>query len=144
MVASIAAPNTIEKLLMIGQKLANEASLVVNFKKDFPWVTGELTFTNAYLKDFHQKSTENDLVKEWLGQLRDELLTQWISCTNVLLNLCIKPISRALGCFPLIFKFKIRRIRDLKDRIKSIVADGARLHLFRDLDCTEQTSTSSP
>ncbi|XP_059068411.1 disease resistance RPP13-like protein 4 [Cryptomeria japonica] len=51
---------------MMIEQINNEASLVLNFRKDFEWLSEKLTRIRSYLREADLLSAHNESVKRWL------------------------------------------------------------------------------
>ncbi|GLJ20159.1 hypothetical protein SUGI_0365910 [Cryptomeria japonica] len=136
---------------MIIEQINKEVSLVLNFKKDFEWLKKKLTNVRGYLTDADAQSANNESVKRWLldiadiawdaEDILDECAVQSKGANNEI------PQSSCVCAFSysqLAFRYKMaRRIKDVKDRMRTVMADAAELKLVRDVTHPEQPSTST-
>jgi len=99
-----------EKVLsMIAEKLFEEASMVIYFRKDFEFICEELFSIKGLLNEAGEK-TNSSSMSNWIERLEDFL----VDAEDVVEDCGVET------CNP-IFRFKMgRRINKLKDRISNI------------------------
>ncbi|GLJ20163.1 hypothetical protein SUGI_0366060 [Cryptomeria japonica] len=136
---------------MIIEQINKEVSLICNFRNDFQWLSKKLTNVRGYLTDADAQSANNESVKSWLLEVAD---VAW-DAEDILDECAVQsrgtnnesPQSSCVCAFSysqLVFRYKMaRRIKDVKDRIRSIMVDVAELKLVKDVTHPEQPSTST-
>ncbi|GLJ19862.1 hypothetical protein SUGI_0360040 [Cryptomeria japonica] len=143
----------VEKLgKMMIEQINREASLVLNFREDFEWLSTKLTRIRSYLREADLRSAHNESVKSWLldvaeialdaEDILDECAVQSEGTDNE------SPQSSCVCAFSysqLVFRRKMaRRIKDVKERMRSILKlDGEELKLVGDVTHSDQPSTST-
>eukprot|EP01018_Ginkgo_biloba_P008405 Gb_25803 [translate_table: standard] len=115
-------------------KVAHEANVVISFKNDFQWLSYELKYLKGFLRDAGGQSRHNNSVNVWLHEIEDVAYD-----ADDIFEECILAGSDAdiSHCFcsytQFLFRYRMgRRIKDVKDRIKSIHEDAEELKLYQD------------
>ncbi|KAH9292752.1 hypothetical protein KI387_042060 [Taxus chinensis] len=125
-------------------QLAKEASLVVNFTRDFEWLNNKLIYVRGFLTDADGQSAQNRLVRKWLQDVCD---IAW-DAEDMIEECAIydNSLQYALSCnAQAIFRYRMgRKIRKVKDRMKSVMEDATDLKLARDLCHSDETLTGAP
>eukprot|EP01018_Ginkgo_biloba_P008402 Gb_25817 [translate_table: standard] len=128
----------IEALL---HKVAQEANVVISFKNNFQWLSEKLEDLKGFLKDADGKSRHNRSVNNWLHKIEDVAYD-----AEDILEECLLAESDAdlRHCYcsytQFLFRYRMgRRIKDVKDRIKSIHEDAEELKLYNDASHQDQT-----
>ncbi|XP_059074332.1 disease resistance RPP13-like protein 4 [Cryptomeria japonica] len=136
---------------MMVEEINKEVSLVLNFKKDFEWLSKKLTTIKGYLTYADVQSAHNASVKRWLLDVAEIAL----DAEDILDECALKsqgteneiPQSScvcAFSCSQLVFRCKMaRRIKEVKDRMRSVMEEGAELKLVGDVTHSDQPSTST-
>jgi hypothetical protein len=107
---------------MVADKLSQEVSLIVNFRKDFEFFCEELFSIKCLLTDAGEKRNSS-LVSNWLDSLED-----FVADAEYLVEQC--------GAVDNIFaklKFRLKmghKIRELKERLKQIQRNAKNLKLL--------------
>ncbi|XP_057853503.2 disease resistance RPP13-like protein 4 [Cryptomeria japonica] len=128
------------------RKLPEEANTVVNFRKEFRWLNKKLRHVRGFLKDADQQSRHNEDVKEWLEEIRViSMLAEDICEECAVEPLYVNNVqSCGLSFNKCIFRYRTgRRIKDIKDRIRSVIEEGNELKLLHDLFPANEASPSS-
>ncbi|XP_057866591.2 disease resistance RPP13-like protein 4 [Cryptomeria japonica] len=126
------------------QGALNEASLLLNFKKDFKWLEKKLRNIRASLQAADELSGHDDNVKEWLAEVRNtpfdaEDIIDECSVEHLFIN---SSQSCVYNCSQLGFRYKMgKTIRELKDRIRSSLQEAQELKLMYDMSHISQPST---
>ncbi|GLJ06705.1 hypothetical protein SUGI_0045750 [Cryptomeria japonica] len=137
---------------MIIDEMTKEVSLVLNFREDFEWLREKLRSIIGYLRDADAQSAHNESVKSWLLDITEvawdaeDILDECaVQSTRGTSHKCSQfSCVRTFSSCQLVFRYKMaRRIKDVKDRMKSIMEKGAELKLVMDLIHPEQPSTST-
>ncbi|KAH9319244.1 hypothetical protein KI387_021013, partial [Taxus chinensis] len=138
---------------MVVDEISKEASLFLNCRKDFEWLKKKLVIVSTYLKDADVQSVHNKSVKGWLLDVADiawdaEDIVEECAVESLYTNDGNTQSSCVVGCpfnySQLFFRYKMaRRIKDIRDRIRSVMEDAAELKLVADFTHSEQASTST-
>eukprot|EP01018_Ginkgo_biloba_P008397 Gb_25815 [translate_table: standard] len=122
-------------------KVAQEANVVISFKNDFQWLSKKLKFLKGFLRDAGGQSRHNDLVNDWLHEIEDVAYDAEDIFEECLLAESDADTSHCFCSYPqFLFRYRMgRRIKDVKDRIKSILEDATELKLFHDVSHQDQT-----
>ncbi|GLJ20226.1 hypothetical protein SUGI_0367060 [Cryptomeria japonica] len=132
----------------IAQLVTEEASLFLNFNKDFEWLSDKLNDLKGYLSFTDAHSARNDAVKRWMLKFEniawdvEDILDEYATwdAENVDQFSCV---CHSISC-QLVFRFKMaHRIKDVKDRMRSIMENAAELKLVGDLTHPGQASRST-
>ncbi|GLJ20105.1 hypothetical protein SUGI_0364760 [Cryptomeria japonica] len=150
--ASALVDVVVEKLVgMLLEEINKEVSLVSNFRNDFNWLSKKLTNVRGYLTDADAQSANNASVKSWLLDVAD---IAW-DAEDILEECAVQsqgtsnesPQSSCVCAFsysqPVFRYIMARRIKEVKDRMKSVMEDAAELKLVEYLTYSEQPSTST-
>ncbi|GLJ20106.1 hypothetical protein SUGI_0364780 [Cryptomeria japonica] len=150
--ASALVDVVVEKLVgKLLEEINKEVSLVCNFRNDFKWLSKKLTNVRGYLTDADAQSAKNASVRSWLLDVAD---IAW-DAEDILEECAVQsqgtsnesPQSSCVCAFSysqLVFRCKMaRRIKEVKDRMKSVMEDAAELKLVESLTHSEQPSTST-
>ncbi|GLJ21399.1 hypothetical protein SUGI_0393980 [Cryptomeria japonica] len=132
-------------LEMALQRLTEEANLVMHFKKELRWLNKKLTYVRGFLKAADQQSRYNEDVKEWLEEIRVISLLAEDICEECAVESLYGNNAQSCGlsCNQWIFRYRIgRRIKDIKDRIRSIIEEGNDLKLLRDVSSANEAIAS--
>ncbi|GLJ52254.1 hypothetical protein SUGI_1111580 [Cryptomeria japonica] len=127
--ASILAEAVVGKVCeMAVQQVANEVSIVFNFREDFEWLMSKIKQVNYFLNEADERSSrqKKESMKEWLQSVRD---IAWEA--EDILQICAvdsmyaaNPQFCSLSCNQLITRYQMgRRIRKIKARFSSVTAD---------------------
>ncbi|KAH9319172.1 hypothetical protein KI387_020941 [Taxus chinensis] len=137
---------------MIVDEISKEASLFLNFRKDFKWLKKKLVIVSTYLKDADVRIVHNKSVKGWLLDVADiawdaEDIIEECAAESIYANdgntKCPCAICPFNNC-RLFFRYKMaRRIKDVRDRMKTIMEDAAALKLVADLTHSDQQASTS-
>ncbi|GLJ20223.1 hypothetical protein SUGI_0367020 [Cryptomeria japonica] len=151
--ASVVVDLVLEKLGgMLIEEISKGVSLFCNFRSDFQWLSKKLTMLRDYLRDADAQSAHKPSVKKWLLEVED---IAW-DAEDILDECAVQskgtnnesPQSSCVCAFSysqLVFRYKMaRRIKDVKDRMRSIMEDAAELNLVGDVTHADQPSTSTP
>ncbi|KAH9319246.1 hypothetical protein KI387_021015, partial [Taxus chinensis] len=121
--------------------------------KDFEWLNKKLIIVSTYLKDADVHSVHNKSVKGWMLDVAHiawdaEDILQECAAESVHGNLGNTQSSCVIGCpfnySQLFFWYKMAlRIKDIRDRMRSVMEDAAELKLVSDLTHSKQPSTST-
>ncbi|GLJ20227.1 hypothetical protein SUGI_0367100 [Cryptomeria japonica] len=151
--ASVVVDLVLEKLGgMLIEEISKGVSLFCNLRSDFQWLSKKLTKLRDYLRDADAQSAHKASVNKWLLEVEDiardaedildECAVQSKGTNNE------SPQSSCVCAFSysqLVFRYKMaRRIKDVKDRMRSIMEDAAELKLVGDVTHADQPSTSTP
>ncbi|GLJ20115.1 hypothetical protein SUGI_0365070 [Cryptomeria japonica] len=150
--ASALVDVVVEKLVgKLLEEINKEVSLVCNFRNDYKWLSKKLTNVRGYLTDADAQIAKNASVKSWLLDVAD---IAW-DAEDILEDCAVQsqgtsneiPQSSCVYAFSysqLVFRYKMaRRIKEVKDRMKSVMEDVAELKLVESLTHSEQPSTST-
>ncbi|KAH9319334.1 hypothetical protein KI387_021103 [Taxus chinensis] len=134
---------------MLLEHITNQASLVLDFNKDFEWLSGKLTIIRSYLNDADPQSAP---VKRWLLLVADIAM----DAEDILEECAVESVHSNDGntqsCWvvcpfnhsQLKTRYKMgRRIKDIRDRMRSIMEAAAELKLVGDLTHSKRPSTST-
>ncbi|GLJ19578.1 hypothetical protein SUGI_0353950 [Cryptomeria japonica] len=131
---------------IVAQQVVNEASLVLNFRKDFQLLQTKLTDISGYLQTADQQSALNLSVKRWLMDVNDIAL----DAEDIVDECTVQPLYTrpTPSCFchfsQLAFRYKMgKRIKDLKDRMTSTIQKAQELNLVHQMLNSSQPSTST-
>ncbi|GLJ19683.1 hypothetical protein SUGI_0356570 [Cryptomeria japonica] len=128
------------------EQALNEASLLLNFKSDFKWLEKKLRHISVSLQVADEQSEQNKDVKEWLAEVRNivfdaEDIIDECGVEYLYTNTSQSCVS---NCSQLLFRYKMgKRIKDIKERIRSAIQDAQELKLFREVAHLSQPSTST-
>ncbi|KAH9291874.1 hypothetical protein KI387_042936, partial [Taxus chinensis] len=129
--------------MLVDQK-TKETSIFIIFRKRFEWLKRKLFIVSMYLKDADVQSVHNNSVEQWLLDAADiawdaEDILQQCAVESLYTNNDGNTQSSRV-----IFRYKMgRRIKDIRERMKSVMEDAAELKLVADLTHSEQPSTSA-
>eukprot|EP01018_Ginkgo_biloba_P014692 Gb_27427 [translate_table: standard] len=118
-------------------KVAQEANVVISFKNDFQWLSNKLKYLKGLLRDASRKSRHNNSINAWLHEIEDVAYDAEDICEECLLAESDAEISHCTNfCSYTQFFFRYRmgrRIKDVKDRIQSILGNATELNLIHNL-----------
>ncbi|GLJ20117.1 hypothetical protein SUGI_0365190 [Cryptomeria japonica] len=150
--ASALVDVVVEKIVgRLLEEINKEVSLVCNFRNDFKWLSKKFTNVRGYLRDADVQSAKNDSMKSWLLDVAD---IAW-DAEDILEECAVQsqgtsnesPQSSCVYAFIyslLVFRYKMAcRIKEVKDRMKSVMEDAAELELVANLIRSDQPSTST-
>ncbi|GLJ30504.1 hypothetical protein SUGI_0603710 [Cryptomeria japonica] len=134
-------------------KVAEEAKLVLNFRKDLLWLNKKLTFIRGFLQDADQQSRHKEAVKKWLESIRDIVM----GAEDIFEECAVEPQGPHIsvtGFFDAesrrtyfswwIFRYRMgRKIKDVKERIRSNIEDGKQLNLYRQVLSADEALPST-
>ncbi|GLJ21022.1 hypothetical protein SUGI_0384140 [Cryptomeria japonica] len=131
---------------MAVQKLTDEAKLLLDFSKDFSWLKDKLIYVRSFLRDADQQSPHKEGVKQWLDRIRVVSLLAEDICEECAIESMYG--NDAHACSPsynqLIFRYRIgRKIKDIKERIRSIIEDSNELKLLGEVWSANEASPST-
>ncbi|GLJ19859.1 hypothetical protein SUGI_0359910 [Cryptomeria japonica] len=151
--ASVVVDVVLEKLGgMLIEEINKEVSLVCNFRSDFEWLSKKLTNIKDYLRDADAQIAHNASVNRWLLDVAEialdaeDILDEYAvhskgTHSEISETSCV---CSAFSYSQLVFRYKmVRRIKDVKARIGSIMKDGKELKLVGDVTHSNQPSTST-
>ncbi|GLJ19773.1 hypothetical protein SUGI_0358210 [Cryptomeria japonica] len=127
------------------QQAWDEASLLLNFKNDFKWLEKKLRQTSSSLQAADEQSEQNKEVKEWLAEVRNVALDAQDIIDECAVEHLYTNTNQSCVCnrSQLVFRYKMgKRIKDIKDRIRSAIQEAQELKLFHDVTHMSQPSTS--
>ncbi|GLJ21223.1 hypothetical protein SUGI_0388970 [Cryptomeria japonica] len=131
---------------MAVQKLTEEAKVLVNFTQDFGWLNKKLTYVRGFLRDADQQSRHNEDVKKWLESIRDFVL----HAEDIFEECAVESMygdnaqSCRLSRNQLIFRWRLgRKIRGMKNRMRSIIEDGKELNLLHEVWSANEASPTT-
>eukprot|EP01018_Ginkgo_biloba_P019072 Gb_40740 [translate_table: standard] len=108
-------------------KVAQEANFVISFKNDFQWLSKKFKYFKGFLRDAGGKRRHDESVNDWVREIEDVAYD-----AEDILEECL--VAQDLGYSRFLFRCRMgRRIKDVKDRIKSIHEDAIELKLFHDV-----------
>ncbi|GLJ39916.1 hypothetical protein SUGI_0816190 [Cryptomeria japonica] len=131
---------------MAVQKLTEEANLLLDFSGDFSWLKNNLTYVRDFLQDADQQAPHKEGVKHWVENIRVISLLAEDICEECAIESMYGNNARACSpsCNQLIFRYKIgRKIKDIKERMRSIIEDVNKLKLLREVCPTSEASPST-
>eukprot|EP01018_Ginkgo_biloba_P014680 Gb_01300 [translate_table: standard] len=113
-------------------KVAQEANVVISFKNDFQWLSNKLEYLEGLLRDASGKSRHS-----WLHEIEDVAYDAQDNCEEWLLAESDAEISQRTNFSSytqFLFRYRMgRRIKDVKDRIQSILGNATELNLVHNL-----------
>ncbi|XP_057859270.2 putative disease resistance protein RGA3 [Cryptomeria japonica] len=112
------------------QQVANEVSIVFNFREEFQWLPNRFIEINCALNEANEESTgQKESVKNWLLRVRD---IAW-EAEDILQECAVDSLYATNTQFSaLLPRLKMgRRIQKLKARLSSVVQDGNQLNIVR-------------
>ncbi|KAH9328304.1 hypothetical protein KI387_000412 [Taxus chinensis] len=128
------------------QQLVKEARLVVSFREDFEWLNVKLTYLRGFLTDAGEQSKQNAAVKKWLQKIQDVSM----QAEDIVEECAIESLysdntqSCVLSCNQLIFRHRMgQKIKDVKDRISSIIEDADLLRVSHDVLSQDPASSGA-
>ncbi|XP_057871104.2 putative disease resistance protein RGA3 [Cryptomeria japonica] len=131
---------------MAVQKLTEEAKLLLDFSKDFLWLQDKLIYVRSFLRDADQQSPHKEGVKQWLDRIRVVSLLAEDICEECAVESIYgnDPQSCGFSCNQWIFRHRIgRKIKDIKERIRSIIEDRNELKLLGEVVSANEASSST-
>eukprot|EP01018_Ginkgo_biloba_P014683 Gb_01302 [translate_table: standard] len=118
-------------------KVAQEANVVISFKNDFQWLSKKLEYLKGLLRDASGKSRHNNSINAWLHEIEDVAYDAEDICEECLLAESDAEISQRTNFSSytqFLFRYRMgRRIKDVKDRIQSILGNATALNLVHNL-----------
>ncbi|GLJ19576.1 hypothetical protein SUGI_0353770 [Cryptomeria japonica] len=131
---------------IVAKRVLNEASLLLNFRKDFQWLQKKFKDISGYLEYADEQSGLNVSVKRWLVEVSDIAL----DAQDIIDECAVEPLyttpTQSYVCRwrELVFRYKMgKRIKDLKDRTSSTIQKAQELNLVHQILHSSHHSTSS-
>eukprot|EP01018_Ginkgo_biloba_P008400 Gb_25799 [translate_table: standard] len=114
-------------------KVAQEANVVISFKNDFQWLSKKLEDLKGFLKDADGKSRHDVFVNNWMHKIEDVAYDAEDIFEECLLAESDADVRHCYCSYTqCLFRYRMGpRIKDMKDRIKSILEDATELKLVR-------------